>query len=310
MLTYFAMILKHTFKDSTWVELDHPTEEEVKTVMTEYDLHPHVGRELASPSLRQRVESYDDHLYLILHFPAFKHTHKEENVQEVDFVIGKNYVITVKYDTIDSLHKFSKLVEVDSILKKDVQYDDPSFIFFSIMREIYKSLLDEIAYLEDQIEEIEMKIFKEHEREMVSTLSRVARNFLDLKKIVEQHKEILDDLENLGGKAFGEEFGKSSALLKVDYYKVRNLIKSNLELIHELRETNNSLLNTKQNEVMRTFTILAFFTFPLSLLATIFGMNLKGTPFIGSEYDFWIVLLIMVGLAGCMFVYFKHKRWL
>jgi len=304
------MIQKHLFKDSIWIELDHPTQDEVNTVMAEYNLHPHVARELASPSLKQRVESYDDHLYLILHFPAFKHTHNEQNVQEVDFVIGKNYVITVKYDTIDSLHKFSKLVEVDSILKKDVQYEDPSFVFFGIMHEIYRSLLDEIAYLEDLIEDIESKIFKEREREMVFALSRVARNFLDLKKIIEQHKEILDDLEHLGGAAFGVEFGRSAALIKVDYYKVRNLIRSNLELIQELRETNNSLLNTKQNEVMKTLTILAFVTFPLSLIAAIFGMNTVGMPFTGSPYDFWIVILIMCSAAGCMFLYFKHKRWL
>lgn len=304
------MIQRHEFKGSTWIELDHPTAEEVKEILSEYDLHPHIGRELTSPSLKQRVEGYDDHLYLILHFPAFKHTHKEENVQEVDFVIGKNYVITVKYDTIDSLHKFSKLVEVDSILRKDDKYDDPSFIFFGIMHEIYRSLLEEIAYLEDKLEDVEANIFKEHEREMVFALSKVARNFLDLKKIIEQHKEVLDDLGRLGGAVFGEQFERSASLLKVDYYKVRNLIKSNLELVQELRDTNDSLLNTKQNEVMKTLTILAFVTFPLSLIAAIFGMNTTGMPFMGSPYDFWIVILIMCSAAGCMFLYFKHKHWL
>ncbi len=304
------MITRHEFKGSTWLELDHPTQDEVRSVMGEFSIHPRVANDLVSPSLRQRVESYDDHLYLILHFPAFKHTHNEENVQEVDFVIGKNYVITVKYDTIDSLHKFSKLVEVETILKQSDKYEDPSAIFFGIMHEIYRSLVEEIAYLEDWLGNIESKIFKDHEREMVFSLSHVARNFLDLKKIVEQHKEILEDLEHLGGAAFGGEFSRGAILLEVDYFKVRNLIRSNLELVQELRETNNSLVNTKQNEVMKTLTTLAFVTYPLSLIAAIFSMNIDGTPFVTLPFGFWVVAGIMLLATACMFMFFKHKRWL
>ncbi|HVS79962.1 MAG TPA: magnesium transporter CorA family protein [Candidatus Paceibacterota bacterium] len=304
------MINKHAFNGSTWIELDHPTIEEVRTVMDEYAIHPKIARELVSPSLRQRLEGYEDHLYLILHFPAFRHTHKEENVQEIDFVIGRNYVITVKYDTVDSLHKFSKVVEVDSILRRSAQYDDPAYIFFGILHEIYRSLLEEIAYLEDWTEDIERNIFKEKEREMVFTLSHVGRNLLDLKKIVEQHKELLDDLEEQGGAAFGEKFMAAARDLKADFFKVRALIRGNLEMVQELRETNNSLVTTKQNDAMKTLTLLAFVTYPLSLLAAVFGMNTTGMPLVGNPYDFWVIVGVMLAAAACMFVYFKRKRWL
>jgi magnesium transporter len=82
------------------------------------------------------------------------------------------------------------------------------------------------------------------------------------------------------------------------------------ESLHELRETNNSLLTTKQNETMKRFTILAFVTLPLTLLATLFSMDTKETPVVGLPHDFWIIIGIMFLAAGAMFVFFKRKKWL
>jgi Mg2+ and Co2+ transporter CorA len=80
--------------------------------------------------------------------------------------------------------------------------------------------------------------------------------------------------------------------------------------LHELRETNNSLVSTKQNEVMLVLTLTAFVTFPLSLMASLFGMGALHTPIIGQPFDFWIILTIMGIASLAMFGYFHYKKWL
>jgi magnesium transporter len=82
-----------------------------------------------------------------------------------------------------------------------------------------------------------------------------------------------------------------------------------MESLHELRETNNSLLTTKQNETMKVFTILAFVTLPLSLIASIFEMNTRYTPIIGLPFDFWIIIGGMAVMSIAMFSFFKFKKW-
>ena len=77
-----------------------------------------------------------------------------------------------------------------------------------------------------------------------------------------------------------------------------------------LRETNNSLLTTKQNEVMKVFTIMAFVIFPLSLVAGIFGMNTAYIPIVGLPGDFWMVMGIMVVLGVLFLSFFMYKKWL
>ena len=84
----------------------------------------------------------------------------------------------------------------------------------------------------------------------------------------------------------------------------------NTELLHELRETNNSLLSTKENETMRILTIMALLTFPLALLVSILEIDTVNNPIRHMPYDFWIILGIVIAVGASMYLYFKHKKWL
>jgi magnesium transporter len=95
-----------------------------------------------------------------------------------------------------------------------------------------------------------------------------------------------------------------------EYYRIKNSVVTHYDSLHELRETNNSLLSTKQNEVMKILTIMAFITFPLSLFASIFGMNTVYLPIVGNQYDFWIITGGMVIATVAFFTFFKKKKWL
>ena len=61
---------------------------------------------------------------------------------------------------------------------------------------------------------------------------------------------------------------------------------------------------------MKTLTIMAFVTFPLALVVSIFGLDTNYVPIIGQPYDFWIIIGILSGLTALFFVFFKYKKWL
>ena len=61
---------------------------------------------------------------------------------------------------------------------------------------------------------------------------------------------------------------------------------------------------------MKVLTIMAFITFPLSVIASIFGMNTKTLPIVGVPHDFWIIMGIMVFATIMFFALFKYKKWL
>ena len=179
-----------------------------------------------------------------------------------------------------------------------------------MLKKLYNAVEHEISFIRDSLEDIESKIFKGQEKEMVESLSHSGRDLLNLRQSIEPHRDILKDMQTDAISFFGEEFAPYLRALINKYHRVHNHIMRNTESMHELRETNNSLLSTKQNEVMKILTLMAFVTFPLSLVASIFGMNTTYLPIIGHPNDFWIIIAIMgVGML-LMFAYFKRKGWL
>lgn len=298
------MITNRSTLDQTWVDLNSPTKEEVDSVVLTQNISPLIAKDLLTPTPFQHAENEGGILYAVLHIPTFRHNNFTCESQEIDFIILKNSLITARYDSIDALHYFGKQIEVNEILNRGSK----AHLFFGMISEVYKSLSDELSYMDDWIKRIEKNIFEGQEKSMVLAISSVSRNLLNFKKMIEPHGSIFETIKEIEA-GFGKEFEKENRILIEEWRRTMKRVNGQLEMINELRETNNSMLSTKQNEVMKTFTILAFTTLPLSLLAAIFGMNTSFIPIVGHEYDFWIVIGIMFVISLAMFSYFKYKKW-
>ena len=72
------MISRYKYHELTWLDIESPTNEEVRGIMEEFDIHPIVADELLGPSLRHKVDTYENFIYLILHFPAVHHSHRRK----------------------------------------------------------------------------------------------------------------------------------------------------------------------------------------------------------------------------------------
>lgn len=303
------MLHRHEYKSLVWVDLESPTVDEVRQVADDFGINNIVAEELLAPTLRPHTDRYDDYLYLVLHFPTIKHSHRFPE-QEVDFVIGRNFILTVRYEAVPAFVEFRKVFEVNAALDANHLSDNAFDIFLLITKRLYRAVDTEIDEVRDTLEDIEKEIFAGQEKEMVIALSEAGRNILNLKQSLDSHQDVLTSLENQTQDFAGKEYVARVRSIENAYYRSRKHITRIWQTLTELRETNNSLLTTKQNEVMKIFTILAFVTFPLSLFASIFGMNTQHTPFVGDEFDFWYIIGVMGFTTFIMFLYFRHKKWL
>tara|TARA_B100000745_G_scaffold292473_1_gene233371 strand:+ start:29465 stop:30382 length:918 start_codon:yes stop_codon:yes gene_type:complete len=305
------MLRRHTYKKITWIDLVSPTQDEVREAAQELGVDAQVASELLSPTLRPHIEKYENHLYLVLHFPTLKPTtHLSSAEQEVDFVIGKDFLITARYEELESFSEFRQVFEVNATLEDDHIGDSPFDIFLLLTRRLYKGVEAEIYTVREKLEYIEKEIFEGYEKEMVVALSHAGRDILNLKQALDPHQEILRSLGELTEAFSGREYVSRVKKIENMYYRSRKHIIRIWQTLSELRETNNSLLSTKQNEVMKKLTIMAFVTFPLMLISSIFGMNTKILPIAGMDNDFWIITGVMLIATCIMFLFFKHKNWL
>jgi len=294
------MITTQKMGSVTWVDVLSPTQNEILELEKNYKIDADVAHDLIIPTITPRLDECDAHLYAVLHFPANKHSHKS-SAQEIDFVVGKDYLITVHYDTIDTLYLLLKSFEVGSLLSESDRFTKAYELLFVILRKMYGSVFDELAAIEDRFDKIEQGIFDGKEKEMVSTISRASRTLLDFKRTLIPHEEVLGVLQQAGTRQFGKDFNADIIVVAKEYRRSRDRIRDDIEALIELRETNNTLLSTKQNEIIKIFTILAFITFPVTLVMDVIT---------SAPEMMWVLILLLVIAISTMIIFFKYKKWL
>ena len=293
-----------------WVDLESPTIDELEQVAKEFSIDPFIVEELQAPTLKPSVIAGEDYLYLILHFPAERHSHTRSTSQEVDFILGEKYILTVRYDVIDPVHKLHKILETEVIVDNEPKLKHAGELLYKIIMRLYSGVFHELDYQRDVIRRIEEQMFKGKEKEMVFEISKVSTILRNFNVTLETHESVVDSLDKKGESVFGSSFSMYTKALIGEHARTQTVTNSYLQMTAGLRETNNSLLTTKQNEVMKVLTIMAFVTFPLSLIAGIFGMNTAYIPIVGMEGDFWIIIGIMFGFTTLFFSFFLYKKWL
>lgn len=304
------MVQRFIYRGVEWIDMESPTYEEVITISKERNLNRVLAEELTKPSLKPKVDLYHEHLYAVLHFPAIRQSHTGPVNQEIDFIVGKNFIITTHYDTIDPLHEFSKIFEVNAILERSDFGDHAGYIFYYMLKHIYKGTENELESIKERLATIEAGIFSGREREMVERISHLGRDILAIKGTLRPHQQVLDSLALAAIKLFGKEFEYPLHSITNEYFRINNEIMHASELMGELRETNNTLVSTHQNEIMQQLSVVAFIALPIGLVLTLFQIDTISKPIIGTPGDFWIILSTVTAIALILYAYSKSKKWL
>jgi len=121
---------------------------------------------------------------------------------------------------------------------------------------------------------------------------------------------VMEILERDGPKFFGEELSLYFSDVFGTYQRAWHTLRTFRETILALEDTNQSLLTTKTNETIRILTVFSVILLPLTLLASIWGMNTVYLPFAQAPEGFWVIVALMIFLMGLMIVFFKKKKWL
>ena len=294
-----------------WHHFLKPSSADLKWLAGHLRLHPLVAEELSRPTLRPRVDRYVGYLYVVLHFPIFNEREKRTYAREVDFILTKREIITVTHDAVQPLDEFFKHCTEPSS-QEAYASRTPAHLFFYILKELYSFALRELDHIQEHINSIEERVFStEHEEEaFIEDLSFVRRDIIDFRRSLKPQQVVLEALTIQGEILYGPSAKPFFQELIGEYHKVWNLLENSKEAIDALYDNNVAVLNIKQNEAMRILSIMAFVTFPLVLFAQLFSMATVATPIIGSRYDFWIIVGIMVLATIGMFSFFKRKKWL
>lgn len=303
------MLTTHTYEGSqpvTWIDITDATRADVLAIAAEYRLPLEITEELLVPSSRSRIRSGDNCLFLALHFPALVDSAETRNEQEIDCIIGDNFLITAHAGAVDSILEFEKTFDA---AKASPNY--PRFTGLSILHELlslfYANVTTQLNDISDTLKKIEDRVFSGEEDRMVQVISKTNRKLMDHRRSLQFHEIVLEDALEEGTRIFGNEANETLLQLVSAFRSVSFLIANNKAILDDLRDTNDLLLNTKTNHIMKMLTLITFITIPI-----VVGVEILRHPLESIEHTPASMAMVIVGVilvSAALITFFRYKRW-
>lgn len=286
----------------TWVNVLDPDGRVLEELETLFGFHPLALEDAQNQNLAPKVEVYDNVVFIVARTIVWT---EEIATDPISLFVGKKFVVTIN----DKV--FAQLEDVRIRLRKK----DPrllkrgaDFLAYSILDVLVDSYFPHLDRLQNIIDDLEEKALSDSSRETASTIHQFRRDLLLLRTALRPQRDAFDQLARMELSVFS----KATREYLRDVYD--HMIQT-LDRLDTLREISASLMevyltvvNNSLNEVMKTLTVIATVILPLSLIASVYGMNVT---FPGKEdvSGFAVALALMAVVGAVMLMYFRRKKW-
>ena len=294
-----------TWGDLTWIDIEPPTEKETKYLAQNYPFHPLDLDDTLSRKQRPKIDEYKDYLFLVFHLPRYRKDEQVLTSSQVAVFIGPNYLITLHKGELKPLVKLFKECQLDEESRQEYLSKGSGYLLYRILDRLVDYCLPILDKVGNGIEEVEERIFAARRSGTIREISRLRRDIIAFRRIIWPMRAVIGSLEPKIRRFINTDLTVYFGDMVDHLDKIWDGLDEYKEIIEGLSDTYDSLATNRTNEVVRILTIIATVMLPVTVVASIYGMNIS-LPFMNSDYALLYVFLIMlVVIAGIL--YFLHR---
>lgn len=293
-----------------WLNFVNPPREELFALTETMGIHPLSVEDCIDNSQVPKIEHFHDNTFIL--FNSYSYVSNALYIDEVDFFIGKNFLITVSGINSDGrlpLNDVEKLISKESGMTRMA----PAYLLHTILDYVVDEKFKAIELLEDELENAEDLVIENPGSFDPAELMRLRKNLVSLRKSLFNEREILVKICRMDCQFIQDK----SVILYRDIYdhlaKFFELTETFREIVTSLMELYTSLLNNfmtkasnETNASVRRLTLIATIFMPLTLLASIGGMS-EWSMMTGPEnwkisYPVFLLLMVVIAVINYFFI--------
>lgn len=279
---------------------------DLATIGNIFALHPLVQEDILNNLQRQKIDAYEDYLYLVLHRYELQPGKLEISQDQISLIIGRDYVLSFQERQSKTFEPVRQRLRAEHASLRRGGVDT---LAYSLIDSVVDSYFGVIEQLYEHAETLENNILGRATPAALEGIHQFKRCVSYLRRNLHPLRELLGTLHLDAGDFFRTEI----QLYLRDVYDHTVHI---LESLEDLRDLATGLLDVyltsvshRVNLEVRTLTMVATIFMPATLIAGIFGMNFREMPWLASPGGFAYALGLMGLIAGIMVFLFWRRRF-
>jgi magnesium transporter len=291
-----------------WINIEHPRQIDRAWLEEHFDFHPLDYEDVFSRNQRPKVDEYEGYLFVVLHFPKYDKQVGRLNAAELDVFVGPDFVITLPNEPIPALEYLFERCRAREELRESLFAKGPGYLLYKIVDDCVDASFPMLRKMGNKLERLESDIFEGRSAEIVRDLSNVKQEIINFRKIVRPQRPALRDLERTR-RYLSEDLEIYFDDILDASERVWDMLENFKEVVEALEDTNESVLSHRLNDALRVLTAFSVVMLPLTLIASIFGMNTR-VPGEQNIVGFWAVIAAMVIILVALVAVFRKRGWL
>ncbi len=295
-------------KSIVWIDMVDIEDSDIDFLTTVFNLHPLTVEDFIMPNPRPKTEKFKDYIFLVM-FSLSGPNGKSVNsikTNELDCCLGKNFLVTFHECQVDSLSLCKDRIRKQS----PVIQQGADMLLYAILDTCVDSYMPAINGFDNVVDSMTDSLFKDPNQETLKQIYQLKNQILYFRRIIGPQADVI----NLLSRSESEFITPSAVIYFRSLYdnllRLNDMIGASRDIITGAMEAYVSMVSNRLNEIMKTLTLIATFMMPLTLLASIYGMNFKHMPELSHPLGYPMVIFTMVLISIIMFIYFRRRKWL
>ena len=291
-----------------WIDISEMEDSDIDFLTLVFNLHPLTIEDFIIPNIRPKIEEFKDYLFLVMLYlePANGSQHGPVKTTEIDFCLGKNFLVTFHECPVNSLN-----VCKDRIKKQSPMIQQGAdMLLNSIIDSCVDSFMPFISEFDKHVDLLTDELFRNPNQETLKKIYLLKSQTLNLRFFIGSQADIISLLTKNKFNLISYSAGIYFRNIYDNLMRLNDTIGAARDTITGAMEVYAFTISNRLNEIMKTLTIIATIMMPLTLIASIYGMNFKHMPELDSPLGYPIVIASMIAVIVSMLAYFRRKGWL
>jgi len=291
-------------KDSaTWIDLAAPSAELLHAVARRLGLHPLIAEDIVERNERAKVRLVGD----VIHIVLFELERQDEmKIQEVDFVLGQDFLLSVHPTGWDPMAAHQVKMGVEPLLSKG-----PDLLLWALVDSIVDGYFPVFDAIGDEIDEVEDLSISQTVPATLQRIFRLKRELLQIRHYVAPSREVVAQLTSREFDVIREP----NVFYFRDVYdhliRLNDELDSFRELVAGALEVYLSSINNNLSTIMKRLTGVTVILAGIGAIAGIFGMSEAGAAFAGGEATgFWLIVAGTIVAAVAAALFLRRIDWI
>ncbi|MDA0163623.1 magnesium/cobalt transporter CorA [Solirubrobacter ginsenosidimutans] len=292
-----------------WINIERPRALEQTWLEEHFDFHALDYEDVRSRNQRPKVDEYDDYLFIVLHFPRYDKVVSRLNAAEVDMFVGPDFLITLPNEPLQTIDYLFERCRTNEELRESLFSKGPGYLLYKIVDDCVDASFPMLGKIGNKLERIEEEIFTGEGDDVVRDISNAKQEIINFRKIVRPQRLAFRDLERNKARYIAEDLDIYFDDLIDGSERAWDMLENYKEVVEGLESTNESAIAHRTNETFRVLTAISLIFLPLTLIASVFGMNVP-VPAEHGAHAFWIIIGVMFAIVVAVAAFFRRRGWL